>query len=490
MKSLLVVEDDRMVRQEICSIVRQCGVPVDIVLECSNGESAWDIIQENQIDVVFTDINMPRMDGFRLTEQLKKMKRPPMIVAISGDNDFSSAVRMLRNGAREYILKPVDPLAVQHIMQELNTEIEERERKEYTERRICEQWIRNFMLYDAPAPDKLRLLEEKYEDYFFPDQYRVCACEKDCVSVSSASRVMVLNDVDEGQICLVSEEHLKPFLNKELPEKAVGISLTHRGLGVLRNAYVEVQEARRRAFCIDQVVRYGEKHASGGVVPRKLKEQAATLLEEKAKVKYIQLIGTDKTEEMVKQWSVLFDAVKKERIAPNDFIEEMKSLILEIGKIYRSMITEADQQKMKELEQILSFDCLAEYEKRFLNWLTELNARMIEEKEGGQNRHKIRMALEYIEQNYNRDLNMAVVSNYISMNYSLFSLLFKQYTGTKFVDYLKDIRIKEAKRLLVDTDMKVAEISQAIGYDNEKNFMKVFKAVCGVSPTEYRKNMR
>ena len=81
-------------------------------------------------------------------------------------------------------------------------------------------------------------------------------------------------------------------------------------------------------------------------------------MEEKAKVKYIQLIGTDMTEEMVKQWSVLFDAVKKERIAPNDFIEEMKSLILEIGKIYRSMITEAGQQKMKELEQILSFDCL------------------------------------------------------------------------------------------------------------------------------------
>lgn len=487
MKSLLVVEDDRMIRQEICTIVRRCGVPVDIVLECSNGESALDMIRQQPVDVVFTDINMPKMDGFHLTERLKQMQHPPLMVAISGDNDFSSAVQMLRNGVRDYILKPVDPLAVQRIMQELNAEIEERERREYTELRICEQWIRNLMLYDAPAPDKLRLLEEKYRDYFFPDQYRVCACERDCVK-SSSSRVIVLNDVDEGQICLVSEEHLRPFLNKEVPGKAVGISLPHRGLGELRNAYVEVCESRWRAFCIGKVVRYGEDKPTA--VPRRLKEQAALLLEEKARVKRIQLIGTDKTEELIRQWSALFDVVKNERISPLLFLEEMKGLLLEIGKIYRNIITEEDRKRMQYLEQILSFDCLIQYEECVNGWLTELNLRIIEQKEGGQNQQKIRKALEYIEQNYNSDLNMAVVSNYISMNYSLFSLLFKQYTGTKFVDYLKEIRIKEAKRLLVDTDLKIAGISQAVGYDNEKNFMKVFKAACGVSPTEYRKNMR
>lgn len=83
---------------------------------------------------------------------------------------------------------------------------------------------------------------------------------------------------------------------------------------------------------------------------------------------------------------------------------------------------------------------------------------------------------------------MAVVSNMISMNYSLFSYEFKQYTGSNFVNYLRDIRMKEAKRLLAETELKVAEISRRVGYDNEKHFMKLFKSVCGVSPTEYRKN--
>lgn len=85
---------------------------------------------------------------------------------------------------------------------------------------------------------------------------------------------------------------------------------------------------------------------------------------------------------------------------------------------------------------------------------------------------------------------MAVVSNYISMNYSLFSYVFKQYTGNNFVNYLKEIRIEAAKRLLEETDMKVIDISSRVGYENEKHFMKTFKAACGVSPTEYRKNMQ
>ena len=49
--------------------------------------------------------------------------------------------------------------------------------------------------------------------------------------------------------------------------------------------------------------------------------------------------------------------------------------------------------------------------------------------------------------------------------------------------------MKEAKKLLAETDMKIIEISQMVGYDNEKHFMKIFKATCGVSPSEYRKNM-
>ena len=105
-----------------------------------------------------------------------------------------------------------------------------------------------------------------------------------------------------------------------------------------------------------------------------------------------------------------------------------------------------------------------------------------------QTEKKMATAVNYIRENYTKDLNMAVVSNQVSMNYSLFSSAFKSYTGTNFVSYVKELRMTQAKRLLSETDLKVNEIALKVGYDNDKHFMKTFKAVVGVSPSEYRKN--
>lgn len=130
-----------------------------------------------------------------------------------------------------------------------------------------------------------------------------------------------------------------------------------------------------------------------------------------------------------------------------------------------------------------------EHTEELLEFVMRLHESINSRFDVNKNSQKMQMAVEYIKKNYASDLNMAVVSNHISMNYSLFSYSFKQYTGSNFVNFLKDIRMREAKKLLAETDMKIIEISQMVGYDNEKHFMKIFKATCGVSPSEYRKNM-
>ncbi len=119
----------------------------------------------------------------------------------------------------------------------------------------------------------------------------------------------------------------------------------------------------------------------------------------------------------------------------------------------------------------------------------EENASNVEKGSEDMADRKIQKAVSYIKENYRTDINMAVISNQVSMNYSLFSTAFKNYTGTNFVSYVRNLRIDEAKRLLMDTDLRVNEIGVKVGYDNDKQFMKNFKAVVGVSPSEYRKNM-
>ena len=101
MKTVLIVEDEKIIRQGIRTMVQRSGVPVEIIMECSNGEMALDILREQEVDVMFTDIRMPKMDGIQLVKEVQKLARKPEIVAISGYDDFSYAVEMLRNAVRE-----------------------------------------------------------------------------------------------------------------------------------------------------------------------------------------------------------------------------------------------------------------------------------------------------------------------------------------------------------------------------------------------------
>ena len=65
---------------------------------------------------------------------------------------------------------------------------------------------------------------------------------------------------------------------------------------------------------------------------------------------------------------------------------------------------------------------------------------------------------------------------------------FKQKYGITVVDYLTDLRVEEAKKLLVETDMTVSEISDETGFSDTSYFSKVFLRTVGISPTAYRRN--
>lgn len=108
MKTVLIVEDEKMIRQGIRTMIQRSDVPVEVIMECANGEMALDILRSQKVDVMFTDIRMPKMTGVELVQRMQELSEKPLIVAVSGYADFSYAVEMLRLGAREYLLKPVE----------------------------------------------------------------------------------------------------------------------------------------------------------------------------------------------------------------------------------------------------------------------------------------------------------------------------------------------------------------------------------------------
>lgn len=487
MKTVLIVEDEKLIRQGIKTMIQRSGVPVEVIIECANGEMALEVIREQKVDVMFTDIRMPKMDGIELVRQMQSCEHVPLTVAISGYDDFSYAVEMLRNGVREYILKPVEREKIAEILRKLNEEIMQNQEKVKQNQRLGQQQMKHLMLLESMTEEEIVTLERQYEKEFYEGKYVVCATNRTVHGEMQTNNYIYLSSVEGSNIFVVPEENLELLLKNELKDGYAGVSGLHHGLAELRTAYLESQKMRKRAFCQNQTVAYvGEETEH---VPERLIQEAERLTTEAARLQRVQLIGTDRREELEKVWRQFFYEVKNGRISPEQYEICMEEFFSETAKTYRNAV-ESDVESMQRCRDIFHEDCIAVYEEQFLAWILNLQECIGSQLDVNRNSQKIKQAVEYIEQNYASDLNMAVVSNYISMNYSLFSYSFKQYTGSNFVNYLKDIRMREAKRLLSETDMRIIEISQAVGYENEKHFMKIFKASCGVSPSEYRKNMQ
>lgn len=93
---------------------------------------------------------------------------------------------------------------------------------------------------------------------------------------------------------------------------------------------------------------------------------------------------------------------------------------------------------------------------------------------------------DYIAQHYGDDLTLEALSDVFAMNPTYFSSFFHQKTGIKYKDYLTRIRITEAKRLLMQSDLKVYEVSQRVGFSDVRYFSQVFLKSTGVLPKDYK----
>lgn len=98
-------------------------------------------------------------------------------------------------------------------------------------------------------------------------------------------------------------------------------------------------------------------------------------------------------------------------------------------------------------------------------------------------------AEEYIKEYYKSNIRAHEVADIINISPNYFSSLFNQQTGKSFNEYINDLRIEEAKKLLSETPFKVHEIAELVGFKEYKYFVKVFKEFTNLTPMTYRKLM-
>ena len=98
----------------------------------------------------------------------------------------------------------------------------------------------------------------------------------------------------------------------------------------------------------------------------------------------------------------------------------------------------------------------------------------------------IKEAMQYIKNNYFRDIKVDDVAEHMNISGDYFRHLFKEEVGDGFVEYLTQIRINKSKQLLLENRYKLYEIANLVGYNSGAYFSTVFKKNTGMSPQDYQ----
>lgn len=199
---------------------------------------------------------------------------------------------------------------------------------------------------------------------------------------------------------------------------------------------------------------------------------------------YIEILDT---ENIGKELENVRENLKNSKYRDGSIVLEVYKEILTLFyfgiNTYNISIPNQYEELQLYLENCGTIDEVITYIKQYilqslLNWM--------EEKKYVETR-PIKVAKQYISDNYYKALTLDIVSKEIGFNATYFSSMFKKETKMNFLDYLKKIRVENAKNLLLNTDQTVEDISYAVGYSDIKYFSRLFKKLTGLTPTEFRK---
>ena len=126
----------------------------------------------------------------------------------------------------------------------------------------------------------------------------------------------------------------------------------------------------------------------------------------------------------------------------------------------------------------------------FLTLACQLCEEVMEVRPGG-SRHtpSAEQARAYIDRHYmDPELSLSSVANAVSVSPNHLSTLFKSKIGVGFSEYLTEVRIRQAKRLLITSDLRVSEVGERVGYQNMEYFSMLFKKNTGQTPSQYRRS--
>lgn len=532
MYKAMIVDDEPLTIEYLRQNIPIINPKWQTVVEASDGDEAFNILNKQKVDLIITDIRMPVMDGLELCRIVLKKFPKQKIIILSGYEEFDFAKKAMELGISSYILKPIVKVELKKILDKITREIEKEKSdrlafdaiislskdlkkqviKKFLEAIISDSYLEIKSLYPILFKMKVSLME--FEGIIMIIMVNKDSIIEESISVNNIPILkLLLNEITSkiiegekiGRVFSDREENTVIFLNitdkksyieycKKIFNKIsdeyynkTGIRISG-SIGELENEILQLNLSYNTAYNI--------------ILNRLVSGENKLYMSKEDKIILNKISNISKDISSIKS-GVLDNNEMVYLIAISKYVEQMSSLaiseILRFGVHLISSLEKINNFKLDEqVEEALKIlKDLSHSEKKiftkdevikiFKGIAIVLSESSYVEQSKKEEIDYITKAKEYIYLHYPEPLSLASIAEKVCVSPSYLSSIFHEKVGESYIKFLTRVRVEQAAKLLKSKPaLKIYRIAEKVGYISVKHFSYIFKNYFNQTPSEYQ----
>ncbi|WP_145048821.1 response regulator [Paenibacillus xylanexedens] len=509
MLKVLLVDDEMFVRKGMHELIDWHALGMEISGEAENGLEALRMAECLRPDVIITDIRMPVLDGLELIRAIEQLPNlEPVFIIISGYHDFKYAQQAIKYGVHDYILKPIDDEEMTATLQKSADMIHNKRKHAF----LAEEQASTFMLEDILKGKVQKEQEHRYTEVLGihpQDDLMMVLIEPQSglderkVSVQRVREVLQALENEFLRMFVMEQRNrfVLMLVWKENNHRSIvedKLNCIHKKLseslnvdtGLYAGTFVnEISDVPRSYREAEEAIRHKYAEHSGVV----------RFMEIKEKPLYVFNVNQDDIEPLIlsleersqaachQMVNDMFNQFHVRRFSPQAVTGSLLRYITGILAVVNEMGgNDKGLQRLKELAQ-------QSHEGWNLRLLKDAFLVALEEAEEyiaqlrkEQSKGDISKIKRYIDSHYTENISLKSIAALFYVNPVYLGRLFRKSYNLYFNEYLLELRIQEAKKLLRQTDLRMYEVAARVGFQNADYFVTQFEKIVAMSPTSYR----
>lgn len=531
----IIVDDEDIVRHGLRFHYHWSKYDIHILGDFADGMSALKFLENNSVELLITDVVMPRLNGLELAQKARVLNPELKIIFISGYADVNYLSDALRMNAVDYIFKSIDFDALDAAIERVANFVHQRNSElQY------QKWLEDQLRQNREVLRQQRLVS-LLTDTEEPEEAIANTCTTLSLSLNSQSLyvVMVIHISNRWSLLTQKENTQSDVLLDLTLQKAIQDCLDRRSNAELfkKKAYeyiclvnTDVEEYEDMLLTVSTEIQTQLKHRFGAEIEIGISQRFRGLRNIRTAYKnacdaiYNRYVLDDSIPDIAmskypSESSLISLRDKMKSEIGNSLLsgdpEQIQRTVLRCTSAIRALASVEEQQNQmiyilllpqkllrdiplrsracysshrKLLEQFFMLNRLDEQEEFLIRVYTEASA-VLMDNNTLQNNSIVKKVIAYIDTHYMEALSIEGIAESVYLTPTYLCVLFKKNTGKTINNYLTEVRLEKARELLSRDNLHLQDICYRVGYLSPSYFSRLFRKYYGMSPSEYRDSL-